>query len=331
MDEVSVSVDDEVFVGPVTLKEMKYYLTNRYYKPSANRRHTVAASSSLENITGESETAEINEVEAQEQSDFDTLEDTFTDLSCDESNVSEKVEKPDTCTFLSCSDYCRDSSSRSVSKNESDNDSIIVLSDNETDFKVQEPESNIEKNSTPNRLQKSKTGPKKYDYLLSKVGQYIKSKNVMPPPPPPQLKPTKQPMTRFKSPSYKNVVSPLGVYIKTGPSAPFVHKLTPRPMKNFSVASSLNTKQIATFDNLPKVVYKPAQMKVVSGTETVKLPPSVKKLCPQSIKSIVHSDRVVQREIDVSKELENTDLSTLSSTILTEDVSILNVKDVYIK
>lgn len=190
------------------------------------------------------------------------------------------------------------------------------------------------KENTPQK-RTLKSNKKNYDYLISSVGQYIRQKKPMAPPPPPNPARTekKQQKTLIshnnKKSAYKNIVSPLSVYINSSPSAPLFKEITPKPMKHFKAEPCSSTNKISSLNNLPKVVYKPAQMKILLDTKVIKLPPSVKKLCPQSITTIDHTGRVTAHNRDITTELEKTDLSCMSSAILNEDISVLNVKDAY--
>lgn len=216
-----------------------------------------------------------------------------------------------------------------------ENDSMNHESDAKID--LSDPEIDLDQDSyIPSSVEKPKPQTKpnkkpsknKYDYLMSSVGQYIRQKTPMAPPPPPPRHNTAKKPTTFKNTAYKNVVSPLAVYIKSGPTAPLMQNVTPKTMRVANVeAAKSSGKKIASMDNLPKVVYRPANFKMVNEAKGVHLPASVKKICPQNIKCITHKARIVGRDFDVSEELEKTDISCISTSACVDDISVLSVKD----
>lgn len=187
---------------------------------------------------------------------------------------------------------------------------------------------------------KTKSKPGKYDYLVSTVGRYIREKPMGPPATPASLKKTtktkilvpKQSISAQKQ--YKDVMSPLAVYIKSAPTTPLIKRITPKALKSeFSVEEQiLHSPNTILDESLPKVSYKPAKNKIVSKAAGINLPGSVRKLYSQNVQVISHKDRIRDSSQDVSLALENAEQSCLSNTsVASNDISVLSVKNVYIK
>lgn len=137
-----------------------------------------------------------------------------------------------------------------------------------------------------------------------------------------------------KLPNLKNIVSPVGVYIRHGPQY--------RPLTNVpdhKVAIKLfSPHHIGIKENLPQrneevdfvippVLYKPAKNQKVIDVATVKLPDSIDKLVhPQTV--IKHEGRIEgqpRHYQSIERRLMEPDLS-LNDTQFDQDVSILTQK-----
>lgn len=214
--------------------------------------------------------------------------------------------------------------------------------ESDTDINLLHPYIEENKENLPKARTNKKPG--KYDYLVSTVGKYIHQKPMGPPSVPVLPKKPKTPAKHTNIPvpktlsakkCYKDIKSPLAVYIKSAPTTPLMKQVTPKPLKTKLM---FDTKQSSSpNDNLdhsfPKVFYKPAEHKEVTKGKEVNLPGSVKKLFPQNIQVIAHKDRIRTQALDdVSFALQKADQSCVSNTsVANSDISILSVKNVYIK
>ncbi|XP_066148190.1 uncharacterized protein [Euwallacea fornicatus] len=149
---------------------------------------------------------------------------------------------------------------------------------------------------------------------------------------PPLSKPPKRLITPCKTtnPALRNIISPVGVYIKSGPKyCPMVKvpetklkseiKLVREQKENIpqDIASDLNCQ-------IPSVIYTPAKYKLVTEVVDVKLPESIKKRVGGQVVT-KHEQRVARRlDQSIERRLMESDLSINES--VNQDVSILTQK-----
>lgn len=164
----------------------------------------------------------------------------------------------------------------------------------------------------------------------------MKKPNTMPPPKNvkkvavPKHTPSK-PLTP-KNNVYDHIVSPLAAYIKSAPETPLYQKVVPKPMKSSIPVPKSATKTAPVLDeSLPRVVYQPAKHRIVGNKTEVKLPGSVKTLFPQDINVIKHTERIRKdKNVDLTRALEY-DESLSDFSAVNDDISVLSVKNAYIK
>lgn len=387
-----------IFVGPVTLQEIKWRLTNKNYKPPANRRHTVHGTRPC-GETGMSEEFENQLEDAMEENSVvyvDSLEDSSATerlckdisvitLSSDDEMVPPKeVSNGERLTFRgelkrektdldegkpmhtsdvsvifpngyethsqeeeSCSDFSRThkevsdvSCNNSRSETDFQHDDYNALSSYSRETSCSEHDSFPEqqfgnyKQNTQYSKPKKKRCNDKYDYLISKVGQYIKQK-PMPPPSTPVMKQPKMAFTSksqfSKTSKYNSIVSPLAIYIKSGATAALIQKGTPTPVNRKENIGTKSESKIPVLSTIPKVVYKPAQNKLQTGSANPKLPSCIKKLLPQN-GAVTHKARIGHPElVNITQELEKTDISSVDCRMWKDDISVLSIKDAYAK
>lgn len=190
-----------------------------------------------------------------------------------------------------------------------------------------------------------KTPTNKYNYLRSPVGDYINSKSINN-----NFKlPTKPPKNRAitpktKSPQiqprlFKNIISPISIYIKNSPRVCLKQNIQAPPhkashiIKNESVPLNSNNKQ-NTPRPLPKMVYKPPKQVIINSNQNIILPGNIKKLLPKPI-VMGHQQRIRNNDdnTSISRKLLEDDITFASfdASQSAVDVSILESKQAFIK
>ncbi|XP_066256001.1 uncharacterized protein [Euwallacea similis] len=149
---------------------------------------------------------------------------------------------------------------------------------------------------------------------------------------PPSGKPPKRLVTPCKTtnPALKNIISPVGVYIKSGPKyCPMVKvpETKLKPEIKLIREQKENIPQDITSDldcQIPSVIYTPAKYKLVTEVVDVKLPESIKKRVGGQVVT-KHEQRVAKRlDQSIERRLMESDLSINES--VNQDVSILTQK-----
>lgn len=131
-----------------------------------------------------------------------------------------------------------------------------------------------------------------------------------------------------KLPNLKNIVSPVGVYIRHGPQYCPLTNVPDRKVatKLFPTAIKENIPQQDDFV-VPPVLYKPAKKQQVIDVATAKLPESIDRLvCPKTV--IKHEGRIEGRPRhyqSTERRLMEPDLS-INDTQFDQDVSIVTQK-----
>lgn len=131
-----------------------------------------------------------------------------------------------------------------------------------------------------------------------------------------------------KLPNWKNIVSPVGVYIRHGPQYCPLTNVPDRKVatKLFPTAIKENIPEQNDFV-VPPVLYKPAKKQQVIDVATAKLPESIDKLvCPKTV--IKHERRIEGRprhHQSMERRLMEPDLS-INDTQFDQDVSIVTQK-----
>lgn len=155
----------------------------------------------------------------------------------------------------------------------------------------------------------------------------------------------------------KNIVSPVGLYIKYGPTTPITRRMNSNPQKPSVISRKKDNEENLCFTQrlvqkspankgvnekspiIPSVVYKPAGNKLYTVNEHLLLPPSIAKMVKEST-VVKHEERVVLNARDgneISKQLEaESDLtkSLISSSLLEQtnhDVSVLASRQAFKK
>ncbi|KAF5284755.1 hypothetical protein FQA39_LY04480 [Lamprigera yunnana] len=141
-----------------------------------------------------------------------------------------------------------------------------------------------------------------------------------------------------KIPNFQNIVSPVAVYIKNTPRHPLKQnvactKTLPKKMV-FQDQEILKPKVIQP-NVLPEVIYNRPRKVLVTKEACLKLPANIQKLLPNTPTVIKHCGRLAKKnDQDLADRLLSEDLSstnlTFNSTTPLEEISVYNIKDVYI-
>lgn len=128
----------------------------------------------------------------------------------------------------------------------------------------------------------------------------------------------------------KNIVSPVGLYIKYSPKAPLVTHVKSNNQQKGIVVSPKPTHKFQKKDKenvemLPSVVYKPARNQLFTLNEHLHLPPSIDKLVKKS-NIIVHKSRIISKVPD-KDEIERKLMSDSELTQSSISDSLLNETD----
>ncbi|KAF5300389.1 hypothetical protein FQR65_LT01010 [Abscondita terminalis] len=121
--------------------------------------------------------------------------------------------------------------------------------------------------------------------------------------------------------NFKNVVSPVGVYIRSLRS-PIMRTAKNSNAKTLFVSEEpvINVKKSNEVE-LPKVIYKPPRRVITATESSIKLPSNIKKILPSPITVIKHEGRlrpVATNKPEINEQLLHDDLS------IGEDLSRLN-------
>ncbi|KAL1509818.1 hypothetical protein ABEB36_004498 [Hypothenemus hampei] len=133
---------------------------------------------------------------------------------------------------------------------------------------------------------------------------------------------------KFPKPHLKNIVSPVGVYIKNTPQYSQLIKTTTQLKKIQPTFLHLARKEnVAPQGDIPMVVYKPAKSKIASVTQDVKLPKNIQKLISPRVVT-KHEGRIELKSSDVSirRKLSDSNLTINDSLLSNPDTSILTHK-----
>lgn len=147
----------------------------------------------------------------------------------------------------------------------------------------------------------------------------------------PKIKPTN---------NFKNIISPIGFYIKNSPSVPLKRNI---PVKKFTLppsagSSSQTSKKENIACEMPEVVYKPSKKTVVANKFGYNnLPGKIQKLVPQSPSIIKHKGRTnIPKPTTVQKKLDHLQndmtMNVVDESFLnnTQDCSVVSIKKAYI-
>ncbi|XP_063928137.1 uncharacterized protein LOC135141200 [Zophobas morio] len=204
------------------------------------------------------------------------------------------------------------------------------------------PKSFCESKPKPNgipKLKKIVKTPNKFDYVQSPIGDYIRKKspnseNFKLP-----LKPAK---SRFHTPNaksnlvptkqFKNIISPVGVYIKNSPCVVLKHNASVKTVS--ALKSTPETDVIPNNDDgiiFPEVVYKPRKKVVKSVQKEVILPSSLQKMVQEPIITQHECRTQGKTRSEIVQKLEDGNLTVDSSILNPSDVSYINLKQAFIK
>lgn len=137
---------------------------------------------------------------------------------------------------------------------------------------------------------------------------------------------------------YKDIESPISVYIKNAGVTPLYKKITPsKPISSNEYRIDKDTKM--NKENslvLPDVIYKPAKRAIITKSDDIKLPNNIESLIPQKSKITRHEGRIGDCLHDrslIRKKLADADSTNdLNITLdTTENISIHYTKRTYIK
>ncbi|KAK4871881.1 hypothetical protein RN001_016005 [Aquatica leii] len=156
--------------------------------------------------------------------------------------------------------------------------------------------------------------------------------------------PTQKPIsTKSKTPNYKDVVSPVAVYIKNTPRCPILRNVpTSNTWQKKALFRNHDTPTISKSNKenvLPEVVYTLPRQVIKTEGASLKLPSNIKKHLPSVPNLIKHKGRVAPKKQSPSKiqeKLLSCDLSIddskthLNLTVPLDEVSLHYTKEVYI-
>lgn len=140
---------------------------------------------------------------------------------------------------------------------------------------------------------------------------------------------------------FKDIESPISLYIKNSGVAPLFKKITPSKQLNSDNGKSVRKQQERSNDKenslvFPEVIYKPAKKTIVKECSDFKLPKNIESLIPQKPNVIRHERHVgggsKLNQSFISKKLCEPDITIDSSTSLdsTGDISVHCAKRVFI-
>ncbi|KAK9739822.1 hypothetical protein QE152_g8656 [Popillia japonica] len=130
---------------------------------------------------------------------------------------------------------------------------------------------------------------------------------------------------------FKNIESPISVYIKNSGVAPLYQKITPsKPLSSDKIkiekTIKINKENTIIF---PEVRYKPARMAIVTKSRDIKLPQKIESLLQQKSNVVKHEGRIGSSKVGKCGAIANkmpskADLTLDSNAALntTEDISI---------
>lgn len=172
----------------------------------------------------------------------------------------------------------------------------------------------------------------KFSNVVSPIAAYIhkptieqKTEFKIPNKPPPRTPNFSKLPSTVKTGYFKNIVSPVSLYIKNTPTSPLIQHV---PNKIATPSSTLpNIKRTALQENtFPCVSYKPAKHKLFTEEKDLNLPKNIKKLGTQGTLIIKHEKRIGSTKENVFDG--DIDASLLNTT--NQDVSVLTSKNCYI-
>lgn len=183
----------------------------------------------------------------------------------------------------------------------------------------------------------------------------LNSRQIQPSTPKPEMfKVPAKSVKHLKQPKYfKDIVSPVGVYIKNSPSPQFVKNITPTTSSRFfnsksvekirspstTTTASSRSGYVRSQLEFPEVIYKPSKRQLVLSNDRLNLPGSIKKLVPEAT-CVKHEQRIVAPQkpgdISIRSRLMRDDFSLGGDSMLLDDtanpdVSVLAIKQAFIK
>lgn len=142
----------------------------------------------------------------------------------------------------------------------------------------------------------------------------------------------------------KNIVSPVGIYIKYSPKTPLTTYVKPNECKKGVISHIPQSPKIikTTKENrdvLPPVVYQPAKNKLFTMQEQLILPASIDKMVKKSnvikhekrVKMVIQDEHSVQRKLNMETELTKASISDSLLDENNQDVSVLMSKQAFRK
>ncbi|KAK5639167.1 hypothetical protein RI129_011659 [Pyrocoelia pectoralis] len=145
--------------------------------------------------------------------------------------------------------------------------------------------------------------------------------------------------TTSKTWKFKDVVSPVAIYIKNSPHVPQIQNV---PLKLSSPKNLFPTQKPSRSDTnnkedtLPQIIYAPPRKVVKSTEQSLKLPLNIQRHLPTTPHIIKHTGRVlgkVNRGVEeklLECDLSLNNVSDLNSTVPLQEISVHKCKNVFI-